>query len=128
MKSLQDEHADLGDKHSSLLSEKDLLYSQLGNLQDQVEIRNEQHEALLRLHQIQINDFQATVSSLQEKICHMDQMLDQEQQECTYASVSALILNNSLADAKDKNVALFAIASGFGLDLTNFMLSSIFFT
>ncbi|CAM0871390.1 unnamed protein product [Alopecurus aequalis] len=107
MKSLEDEHADLGDKHSSLLSEKDLLCSQLGNLQDQVEIKNEQHEALLRLHQIQINDFEATVSSLQEKICRMDQMLDQEQQECTYASVSALILNNSLADVKDKNVALF---------------------
>ena len=106
MKSLEDEKADMGDKHSSLLSEKDLLYSQLGNLQDQVEIRNEQHEAFLRLHQIQINDFEATVSSLQEKICHMDQMLDQEQQECTYASFSSLILNNSLADVKDKNVAL----------------------
>lgn len=107
MKFLKDDHADLGDKHSSLLSEKDLLCSQLRNLQDQVEIRNEQHEALLRLHQIQINDFEVTVSSLQEKICHMDQMLDQEQQECIYASINALVLNNSLADVKDKNVALF---------------------
>lgn len=107
MKSLEDEHGDLGDKHSSLLAEKDLLYSQLRNLQDQLEIRNEQHEALLRLHQIQINDFEVAVSSLREKICHMDQMLDQEQQECTYASISALILHNSLADVKDKNFALF---------------------
>ncbi|VAI09141.1 unnamed protein product [Triticum turgidum subsp. durum] len=107
MKSLEDEHADLGGKNSSLLAEKDLLYSQLENLQDQVEIRNEQHEALLRLHQIQINDFEATVSSLQEKICHMDEMLDQELQDCTDASISALILNNSLADVKDKNFALF---------------------
>uniref|UniRef100_A0ACD5WF96 Uncharacterized protein n=1 Tax=Avena sativa TaxID=4498 RepID=A0ACD5WF96_AVESA len=107
MKSLENEHADLGDKHSSLLSEKDLLCSQLRNLQDQVEIRNEQHEALLRLHQMQINDFEATVSSLQENIYHMNQMLDQEQQEYTHASISALVLNNSLADVKDKNVALF---------------------
>ncbi|KAM0880037.1 hypothetical protein ACQ4PT_033849 [Festuca glaucescens] len=107
MKSLEDEHADLGDKHSSLLSEKDLLCSQLRNLQDQVDIRNEQHEALLRLHQIQINDFEVTVSSLEEKVCHMNQMLDEEQQECTYASISALVLNKSLADVKDKNVALF---------------------
>ncbi|KAF7055254.1 hypothetical protein CFC21_062808 [Triticum aestivum] len=107
MKSLEDDHADLGGKNSSLLAEKDLLYSQLENLQDQVEIRNEQHEALLRLHQIQINDFEATVSSLQEKICHMDEMLDQELQDCTDASISALILNNSLADVKDKNFALF---------------------
>uniref|UniRef100_A0A3B6HRV4 NAB domain-containing protein n=1 Tax=Triticum aestivum TaxID=4565 RepID=A0A3B6HRV4_WHEAT len=107
MKSLEDEHADLGGKNSSLLAEKDLLYSQLENLQDQVEIRNEQHEALLRLHQIQINDFEATVSSLQEKICHMGEVLDQELQECTDASISALILNSSLADVKDKNFALF---------------------
>uniref|UniRef100_A0ACD5WQW3 Uncharacterized protein n=2 Tax=Avena sativa TaxID=4498 RepID=A0ACD5WQW3_AVESA len=107
MKSLENEHADLGDKHSSLLSEKDLLCSQLKNLQDQVEIRNEQHEALLRLHQIQINEFEATVSSLQENIYHMNQMLDQEQQECTHASISALVLNNSLVDVKDKNVALY---------------------
>ena len=62
MKSLEDEHADLGGKNSSLLAEKDLLYSQLENLQDEVEIRNEQHEALLRLHQIQLNDFEAICS------------------------------------------------------------------
>ncbi|XP_044982686.1 protein NETWORKED 1D-like isoform X2 [Hordeum vulgare subsp. vulgare] len=107
MKTLEDAHADLGGKNSSLLAEKDLLCSQLENLQDQVQIRNEQHEALLRLHQIQINDFEAIVSSLQEKIRHMDEMLDQELQECTDASISALILNNSLADVKDKNFALF---------------------
>ncbi|KAI4963842.1 hypothetical protein ZWY2020_010395, partial [Hordeum vulgare] len=94
MKTLEDAHADLGGKNSSLLAEKDLLCSQLENLQDQVQIRNEQHEALLRLHQIQINDFEAI-------------MLDQELQECTDASISALILNNSLADVKDKNFALF---------------------
>jgi chromosome segregation ATPase len=107
LKSLEHEHAELGGKHSSLVSEKDLLYSQLRNLQDQVEIKNEQHEAFLRLHQMQINDFEATVSSMHEKICHMDHMLDQEQQECTYASISALVLHKSLADTKDKNVALF---------------------
>uniref|UniRef100_A0A0D9VPU3 NAB domain-containing protein n=1 Tax=Leersia perrieri TaxID=77586 RepID=A0A0D9VPU3_9ORYZ len=87
LKSLEDKHADLEDKQASLLSEKDILCNQIKDMQNQWGIKNEQHEALLKLHQTQI--------------------LEQEQQKCTYASISALILENSLADVRDKNLALF---------------------
>uniref|UniRef100_A0A0E0K925 NAB domain-containing protein n=1 Tax=Oryza punctata TaxID=4537 RepID=A0A0E0K925_ORYPU len=106
-KFLEDKHADLGDNHASLLSEKDLLCNQVKNMQDQLGIKNEQHEALLKLHQMQVNDYEEMVFSLQEKIRHMDQILEHEQQKCADASISTLILENSLADARDKNLALF---------------------
>ncbi|KAL5209560.1 hypothetical protein ABZP36_005183 [Zizania latifolia] len=107
LKSLEDKHADLGDFHASLLAEKDLLSCQVNNMQDQLELKNEQHEALLKFHQMQVNEYEEMICSLQEKICRMDQMLEQEQQKCTDASISTLILKNSLSDAKDKNLALF---------------------
>ncbi|KAG8096031.1 hypothetical protein GUJ93_ZPchr0013g34966 [Zizania palustris] len=106
-KSFEDKHADLGDFHASLLAEKEFLCCQVNNMQDQLELKNEQHEALLKLHQMQENEYEEMICSLQEKICRMDQMLEQEQQKCTDASISTLILKNSLADAKDKNIALF---------------------
>ena len=107
LKFLEDKHADLRDNHGSLLSEKDLLCNQVKNMQDQLGIKNEQHEALLKLHQMQVNDYEEMVSSLQDKIRHMDQMLEHEQQKCADASISTLILENSLVDARDKNLALF---------------------
>ncbi|XP_015690734.2 protein NETWORKED 1D-like [Oryza brachyantha] len=107
LKFLEDKHSDLGDSHASLLSERDLLCNQVKNMQDQLEIKNEQHEALLKLHQMQVNDYEEMASSLQEKICHMDQRLEHEQHKCADASISTLILKHSLADARDKNLALF---------------------
>uniref|UniRef100_A0A0D9Z2D9 NAB domain-containing protein n=1 Tax=Oryza glumipatula TaxID=40148 RepID=A0A0D9Z2D9_9ORYZ len=107
LKFLEDKHADLRDNHGSLLSEKVLLCNQVKNMQDQLGIKNEQHEALLKLHQMQVNDYEEMVSSLQDKIRHMDQMLEHEQQKCADASFSTLILENSLVDARDKNLALF---------------------
>ncbi|KAF2937405.1 protein NETWORKED 1D [Oryza sativa Japonica Group] len=107
LKFLEDKHADLRDNHGSLLSEKVLLCNQVKNMQDQLGIKNEQHEALLKLHQMQVNDYEEMVSSLQDKIRHMDQMLEHEQQKCADASISTLILENSLVDARDKNLALF---------------------
>ncbi|KAF0914584.1 hypothetical protein E2562_030661 [Oryza meyeriana var. granulata] len=107
LKFLEDKHADLGDNYASLLSEKDFLCNQVKNTQDQLGIKNEQHETLLKLHQMQVNDYEEVVSSLQEKIRQMDQILEHEQQKCANSSISTLILENILADARDKNLALF---------------------
>ncbi|KAL5218739.1 hypothetical protein ABZP36_019423 [Zizania latifolia] len=107
LESLEDKHADLVDIYASLLAEKDLLCCQVKNMQDQLGLKNEQHEVQLKLHQVQVNEYEEVVSSLQEKIRHMDQILEQEKQKCSDASISTLIFKNSLADAKDENLTLF---------------------
>ncbi|KAG8073558.1 hypothetical protein GUJ93_ZPchr0006g44458 [Zizania palustris] len=107
LESLEDKHADVVDIYASLLAEKNLLCCQLKNMQDQLGLKNEQHEVHLKLHQVQVNEYEEMVSSLQEKIRHMDQILEQEQQKCTDASISTLIFKNSLTDAKDENLSLF---------------------
>jgi chromosome segregation ATPase len=107
MKALESEHADLEDKHSSILREKDFAYDQARELQDELRTKNEEYEVAVKLHQLKMSSCENQISSLQEKIQCMEEMLQHEQQRNLSASISIAILENSLADEKDKKVVLF---------------------
>lgn len=107
MKTLESKHAYLEEKHSSTLKEKDLAYDQARELQGQLRTKNEEYEDAIQSHQLKMNSCEKQISSLQEKNQFMEEMLQQEQQENLSASISIAILENSLADEKDKKVVLF---------------------
>ncbi|WVZ59026.1 hypothetical protein U9M48_009235 [Paspalum notatum var. saurae] len=107
MKALEGKHANLEDKHSSVSREKDFAYDQVRELQDQLRIKNEECEDAVKSHQLQVDGYKKKISSLQEKICYMEEMLQQEHQKNICASISTVILESSLADEQDKKVSLF---------------------
>ncbi|KAL5230645.1 hypothetical protein ABZP36_029421 [Zizania latifolia] len=107
MTSLESKHAQLEDKNSSLSREKDLAYDQVRELLDQLRVKNEEYEASVKSHETQVNYFEEEISSLKKQSYYMDGMLEQEQQNHISASISVEILENCLADVKDKNTDLF---------------------
>ncbi|KAF0929778.1 hypothetical protein E2562_024463 [Oryza meyeriana var. granulata] len=107
MKALESKHADLEDKNSSLSREMDLAYDQVRELQDQLKEKGEEYEAFVKSHQTQVNDFEEQISSLQKKSYCMNEMLEQEQENHMSAAINVVILENCLADLKDKNIDLF---------------------
>uniref|UniRef100_A0A0D9XJU7 NAB domain-containing protein n=1 Tax=Leersia perrieri TaxID=77586 RepID=A0A0D9XJU7_9ORYZ len=107
MKTLESKHADLEDKNSSLSRDMDLAYDQVRELQDQLRVKDEEYEAFVKSHQTQVNDFEEQICSLQNKSCYMNEMLEQEQENHMSASINVVILENCLADLKDKNIDLF---------------------
>uniref|UniRef100_A0A0E0EY17 NAB domain-containing protein n=1 Tax=Oryza meridionalis TaxID=40149 RepID=A0A0E0EY17_9ORYZ len=107
MKALESKHADLEDKSSSLSREMNLAYDQVRELQDQLRVKDEEYEAFVKSHQMQVNDFEEQISSLQKKSYYMNELLEQEQENHMSASINVVILENCLADLKDKNVDLF---------------------
>uniref|UniRef100_A0A0E0IS98 NAB domain-containing protein n=1 Tax=Oryza nivara TaxID=4536 RepID=A0A0E0IS98_ORYNI len=107
MKALESKHADLEDKSSSLAREMNLSYDQVRELQDQLRVKDEEYEAFVNSHQTQVNDFEEQISSLQKKSYYMNELLEQEQENHMSASINVVILENCLADLKDKNVDLF---------------------
>ncbi|XP_062200617.1 protein NETWORKED 1D-like [Phragmites australis] len=107
MKALEGKHANLEDKHSSISREKDFAYDQVRELQGQLRIKNDDYEVAVKLHQLQVISYEKQISSLREKNRCMEEMLQQEQQKNLSASISTVILENSLADEIDKKLALF---------------------
>ncbi|XP_062205599.1 protein NETWORKED 1D-like [Phragmites australis] len=108
MKALEGKHADLEDKHSSISREKDFAYDQVRELQCELRIKNEEYEVAVKSHQLQVGSYEEHISSLEEKNHYMEEMLQQEQQKNISASISTVVLENSLADEKDKNISLFS--------------------
>lgn len=107
MKALEGKHANLEEKHSSLSRENDLVHDQVRKLQGLLRTINAEYEDAVKSHEMHANRLEEQISSLQEKMHHMDERLEQEEQTSMSASISLMVLEDSLADMKDKNVALF---------------------
>ncbi|TVU31106.1 hypothetical protein EJB05_22776 [Eragrostis curvula] len=108
MKALEGKHADLEDKHSSVVREKDSANDQARELQDQLKNRNEDYEMVVKSHQLKVSSCEEQISSLREENQCIKETLQQEQQTNLSASISIAILENILADEKDKKVVFLA--------------------
>lgn len=106
MKALEGKHADLEDVHTSLSREKDLVYDQVRKLKGLLRTINKEYEESVKSHQMHANSLEEQISSLQEKMHDMDERLEEQEQKSMRDSISVVVLEGSLVDVKDKNVAL----------------------
>ncbi|KAL6641093.1 hypothetical protein ACP70R_019274 [Stipagrostis hirtigluma subsp. patula] len=107
MKALESKHADLEDKHSAISREKDFAHDQVRDLQDQLRTKTGEYEVAIKSHHLQVSSYEKHISSLQERNHYVEDMLHQEQHKNISSSISTVILENILADEKDKKLTLF---------------------
>jgi DNA-binding protein YbaB len=105
-KDLEGKHADLEDEHTSLSREKDLVYDQVRKLKGLLRTINKEYEDSVKSHEMHASSLDEQISSLQEKMHDMDERLEEQEQKGMRASISVVVLEGSLLDVKDKNVAL----------------------
>uniref|UniRef100_A0ACD5VYD4 Uncharacterized protein n=1 Tax=Avena sativa TaxID=4498 RepID=A0ACD5VYD4_AVESA len=105
-KALEGKHADLKDEHTSLSRENDLVYDQVRKLKGLLRTINKEYEDSVKSHEMRASSLEEQISSLQEKMHDMDERLEEQEQKIMRASISVVVLEGSLVDVKDKDVAL----------------------
>lgn len=105
-KALESKHADLEGEHTSVSREKDLVYDQVRKLKGLLRTINKEYEDSLKSHEMHVSSLEEQISSLIQKIHDMDERLEEQEQKSMRASISVVVLEGSLVDVKDKNVAL----------------------
>jgi len=96
----------LEDEHTSLSREKDLVYDQVRKLKGVLRTINKEYEDSVKSHEMRASSLEEQISSLQEKMHDMDERLEEQEQKNMRASISVVVLEGSLVDMKDKDVAL----------------------
>ncbi|KAM0822092.1 hypothetical protein ACQ4PT_071729 [Festuca glaucescens] len=105
-KALESKHADLEGEHTSLSREKDLVYDQVRKLKGLLRTINKEYEDSVKSHEMHVSSLEEQISSLIQKIHDLDERLEEQEQKSMRASISVVVLEGSLVDVKDKNVAL----------------------
>ncbi|KAG6537668.1 protein NETWORKED 1A-like [Zingiber officinale] len=106
LEDLDSRHKEIMDKHLNLLREKDQMINQVKQLEDALRLETEQHETLIHSYKNLLCTSENKISILQEEYHDKEKQLQSEQHDLIGTLVEKFVLERSLYDFKEANLAL----------------------